>query len=110
LRADRHRWRVGSPYVTAYLGLLGVYILYRAFRDRGEYRGFRAVFAAPLGGFVDSIGGGGWAPIVTSTPLAGFVVRVLPPKRLMLLVGGLVLLVRPTRPGRSSPRTRPLVP
>lgn len=147
------------PYVTAYLGLLGFYILYRAFRDRGEYRGFRAVFVAPLatvGGFVDSIGGGGWGPIVTSTligsggapryvigtvntveffvttavsaafltalltghwdeadgiaqyfwsvaglvvggllaaPLAGFVVRVLPPQRLMLLVGSLVLLV-----------------
>jgi uncharacterized protein len=145
------------PFVTIYLGLLGVFILYRAFRARGPYKEPRTGIVIPLGvagGFVDSAGGGGWGPIVTSSligsggapryvigtvntveffvttavsvafitalltghwseadgidryfwsvaglvvggiiaaPLAGFVVRILPAKRLMLLVGVLVI-------------------
>ncbi len=145
------------PFVTTYLGLLGVYILYRAFRSRGPYREPRTGVVLPLGvagGFVDAAGGGGWGPIVTSSligsggaprfvvgtvntveffvttavsaafivalltghweeadgigkyiwsvaglvvggvlaaPLAGFVVRIIPARRLMLLVGGLVI-------------------
>lgn len=145
------------PFVTVYLGLLGVYILYRAFRARAPYHEHRTVFVAPLGvagGFVDAAGGGGWGPIVTSSligsggapryvvgtvntveffvttavsvafitalltghwqeadgigqhlwsvaglvvggilaaPLAGFVVRIIPARRLMILVGGLVI-------------------
>lgn len=147
------------PFVTVYLGLLGVFILYRAIRARGAYREPRTSIVMPLGvagGFVDSAGGGGWGPIVTSSligsggapryiigtvntveffvttavsvafitalltghwadadgidqhlwsvaglvvggvlaaPLAGFVVRIIPPKRLMFLVGGLVILL-----------------
>lgn len=145
------------PFVTVYLGLLGVYILYRAFRARGPYKEPRTQIVLPLGvagGFVDAAGGGGWGPIVTSSligsggaprymvgtvntveffvttavsiafitalltghweeaggvdkylwsvaglvaggilaaPLAGFVVRVLPAKHLMLMVGILVI-------------------
>lgn len=145
------------PFVTVYLGLLGVYILYRAFRARAPYHEHRTAFVAPLGvagGFVDAAGGGGWGPIVTSSligsggapryvvgtvntveffvttavsvafitalltghwqeadgigqhlwsvaglvvggilaaPLAGFVVRIIPARRLMILVGGLVI-------------------
>lgn len=145
------------PYVTVYLGLLGVYILFRAFRNRSPYREHGVGMLAPLGvagGFVDAAGGGGWGPIVTSTligsggapryvvgtvntveffvtsavsaafmtalltghwqeaegigpylwsvaglvvggvlaaPLAGFVVRIIPAQRLMLLVGSLVM-------------------
>lgn len=145
------------PFVTAYLGLLGVFILYRALRAHGPYKEPRTGIVLPLGvagGFVDSVGGGGWGPIVTSSligsggapryvvgtvnaveffvttavsmafltalltghwseadeinryfwavaglvvgglvaaPLAGFVVRWLPGKRLMLLVGILVI-------------------
>jgi len=147
------------PFVTIYLGLLGVYILYRAFRVRAAYRIPRTRIVLPLGvtgGFVDAAGGGGWGPIVTSSligsggapryvigtvntveffvtsavsvafitalltghwveadgidryfwsvaglivggvlaaPLAGFVVRIIPPQRLMVLVGGLVVLL-----------------
>ncbi|MBJ3786901.1 sulfite exporter TauE/SafE family protein [Devosia sediminis] len=145
------------PFVTVYLGLLGVFILYRALRDHGPYKEPRTGIVLPLGvagGFVDSVGGGGWGPIVTSSligsggapryvvgtvnaveffvtsavsvafltalltghwseaeeinryfwavaglvvgglvaaPLAGFVVRWLPGKSLMLLVGILVI-------------------
>jgi uncharacterized membrane protein YfcA len=58
------------PFVTLYLGLLGIYILYRAFRARAPYHEHRTTLVAPLGivgGFVDAAGGGGWGPIVTST-------------------------------------------
>jgi len=145
------------PYVTVYLGLLGLYILFRAIRSGGPYHEPRTRIVLPLGvagGFVDAAGGGGWGPIVTSSligsggapryvvgtvnsveffvttavsfafitalltghweeaegmtryfwsvaglvvggvlaaPLAGFVVRILPARRLMLLVGGLVI-------------------
>ncbi len=145
------------PFVTIYLGLLGVYILYRAFRIRAAYKEPRTGLVLPLGvagGFVDAAGGGGWGPIVTSSligsggapryvvgtvntveffvttavsvafitalltghwadaegidqhlwsvaglvvggvlaaPLAGFVVRIIPPQRLMMLVGTLVM-------------------
>jgi len=57
------------PYVTAYLLVMGAYILSKAFRKlrarAGEPRhvGKLAVF----GGFVDAAGGGGWGPVVTST-------------------------------------------
>lgn len=147
------------PFITVYLGLLGVYILYRAFRARGAYKEPRTKIVLPLGvagGFVDAAGGGGWGPIVTTSligsggapryiigtvntveffvttavsvafitalltghwadadgidqhlwsvaglvvggviaaPLAGFVVRVLPANRLMLMVGTLVVLL-----------------
>lgn len=59
------------PYVSAYLLLLGLFILYKALtRTVGEAPPPRTV--APLGfigGFLDSIGGGGWGPMVTSTLL-----------------------------------------
>ena len=57
------------PYVTAYLLLMGLYILSKAFRtlrarsDEPRHVGKLAAF----GGFVDAAGGGGWGPVVTST-------------------------------------------
>lgn len=57
------------PYVTAYLGVMGAYILYRAFRTFTPVNSPRAGVAAGLGGvggFVDAIGGGGWGPVVTT--------------------------------------------
>jgi uncharacterized membrane protein YfcA len=58
-----------KPYISAYLLIIGVYILGKAFRR------FKARRDAPrhvgklalVGGFVDSVGGGGWGPVVTST-------------------------------------------
>lgn len=58
-----------KPYVTAYLLLMGIYILSKAFRklrartDEPAHVGKLAAF----GGFVDAAGGGGWGPVVTST-------------------------------------------
>lgn len=58
-----------KPYVAAYLGIMGLYILYRAFRTITPIDQHRYVLVAPLGavgGFVDAVGGGGWGPVVTT--------------------------------------------
>jgi uncharacterized membrane protein YfcA len=60
-----------KPYVTAYLLIIGLYILSKAlrrFRPRAGEPGHIAKLAA-FGGFVDAAGGGGWGPVVTSTLL-----------------------------------------
>ncbi|HYD26155.1 sulfite exporter TauE/SafE family protein [Brevundimonas sp.] len=57
-----------KPFVIAYLMAMGVYILWRAGHDI-RIRRIRAWVMAPLGlvgGFLDSIGGGGWGPTVSS--------------------------------------------
>jgi len=61
--------RVLKPYVSAYLLLIGVYILSKAFRHlRARQREPRHVAKLALfGGLVDSVGGGGWGPVVTGT-------------------------------------------
>lgn len=61
------------PFVTAYLALMGIYILYRAFRPRRHLVEPGASVVTPMGlvgGFVDAAGGGGWGPMVT-TALVG---------------------------------------
>ena len=59
-----------KPFVVTYLGLMGVYILFRAVRGV-KPRAIRPPWIlAPLGlvgGFFDAIGGGGWGPTVSST-------------------------------------------
>jgi uncharacterized membrane protein YfcA len=61
-----------KPFVSAYLLLMGVYILDKAFRRLRQHTqeprhvGKLAVF----GGFVDAAGGGGWGPVVTTTLLS----------------------------------------
>lgn len=64
-------WRWLRPLVAAYLLLLGLLILHRAWRGvRGQPR-LRKV--APLGlgaGFLDAVGGGGWGSMVTTSLLA----------------------------------------
>ena len=58
-----------KPFVAAYLGIMGVYILYRAFLDRPKVPMNRTALVAGLGatgGFVDAAGGGGWGPVVTT--------------------------------------------
>ena len=63
--------RVMRPFVAAYLLVLGLSILLRAFHAPPETDAPPA-FAAPLGivgGFLDAIGGGGWGATVTSTLL-----------------------------------------
>ena len=59
------------PYINAYLLLLGLFILWKALTTAPR-PGPPPRAVAPLGffgGLLDSIGGGGWGPIVTSTLL-----------------------------------------
>lgn len=59
------------PYISVYLLLLGVFILWKASRPKPSAAP-RPSRVAPLGfagGLLDSMGGGGWGPIVTSTLL-----------------------------------------
>lgn len=59
------------PYVVLWLGLMGLIILYRAWRG-SRPKGLPVHSPGPLGfigGFFDAVGGGGWGPIVTSTLL-----------------------------------------
>jgi uncharacterized protein len=58
-----------KPYVAGYLGIMGVYILYRAFRSLTPIDTHKYALVAPLGavgGFMDAVGGGGWGPVVTT--------------------------------------------
>lgn len=59
------------PFISGYLLLLGLVILWRALRHTPT-GGMPRRGVAPLGfmgGLLDAIGGGGWGPIVTSTLL-----------------------------------------
>ena len=57
------------PIVSVYLLGMGGLILWRAFRNReADHAGARQPrLLGLIGGFLDSIGGGGWGAIVTST-------------------------------------------
>lgn len=58
------------PFVMAYLFLIGIYLLWRAWDLPRPHR--RPKIIAPLGllgGFLDAAGGGGWGPVVTSNLL-----------------------------------------
>ena len=60
---------VVKPYVVGWLFLMGLVILYRAWRQaRPKVFSWRTPFPLGLiGGFFDAIGGGGWGPVVTSS-------------------------------------------
>jgi len=66
---DKHfEWL--RPIMAAYTSVLGARILFLAFRKntRAKKRKFQQYrVLASIGGFLDSFGGGGWGPIVTST-------------------------------------------
>ncbi len=60
---------VVKPWITTYLAIMGLVIIWRATRETRE-RIFPLKLAGPLGvvgGFFDAIGGGGWGPTVTTT-------------------------------------------
>jgi len=63
-----------KPYISGYLLIMGVIILWKAYRY--EARSHNGVHTAKvsilgvIGGFFDAIGGGGWGPIVTTTLVA----------------------------------------
>jgi uncharacterized protein len=57
-----------KPFIAAYLGVMGLVILYRAWRASSP-RPFPLKYSPALGGlggFLDAVGGGGWGPTVTS--------------------------------------------
>nr|WP_139790635.1 sulfite exporter TauE/SafE family protein [Xaviernesmea rhizosphaerae] len=61
--------KVIEPYVSAYLVLVGFYILFKAFRPMAirEVRDWLVPFIGLAGGGLDAAGGGGWGPIVTTS-------------------------------------------
>ncbi|MBR5444716.1 MAG: sulfite exporter TauE/SafE family protein [Clostridia bacterium] len=63
-----------SPLISAYLVVMGIVIVSKMFRkndrDREKKIGLWVCPLALAGGFSDSLGGGGWGPVVTSTLVA----------------------------------------
>lgn len=61
-----------KPYVSAYLLVMGFFVLYKVVfkkkQKKKEFKLFKPL--ALVGGFCDAAGGGGWGPIVTTTMLA----------------------------------------
>ncbi|RYZ19303.1 MAG: sulfite exporter TauE/SafE family protein [Chitinophagaceae bacterium] len=59
------------PVIALYAGFLGLKILVKAFaKPAGSSKVKRIGLLAAAGGFLDSFGGGGWGPIVTSSLIA----------------------------------------
>jgi uncharacterized membrane protein YfcA len=57
-----------KPFVTAYLAIIGSWLLYRSFH-RIPTNPVKLPIVAPLGaiaGFLDAAGGGGWGPVATT--------------------------------------------
>ena len=72
LLANLH-WSFLQPLVSAYLMIMGLRILYKGLQKDLIPMGSFENKVYPLGfigGFMDSIGGGGWGPIVTTTLVA----------------------------------------
>jgi uncharacterized membrane protein YfcA len=58
-----------KPFVAGYLGLMGAWILLRAWLGAVPITQHKLAFVGPLGavgGFFDAVGGGGWGPVVTT--------------------------------------------
>ncbi len=61
-----------KPLISAYTLFLGVVIIMKALKKDNIRKRIKRLFPLALfGGFADSIGGGGWGPIVSSTLIAG---------------------------------------
>jgi uncharacterized membrane protein YfcA len=59
-----------KPFISAYLLLMGLYVLSKAFRHiqiSHEINHSRVAPLALFGSFMDTTGGGGWGPIVTTS-------------------------------------------
>jgi len=60
-----------KPIVSIYTLILGIIIIYKVVRKRINRKKVKhAGWLAAAGGFLDSIGGGGWGPVVSSTLIA----------------------------------------
>lgn len=61
-----------KPLVSIYTIVLGLIIIFKALKKDKVREKIKRIFPlAMVGGFLDSIGGGGWGPIVSSTLIAG---------------------------------------
>jgi siroheme synthase-like protein len=61
-----------KPLVSVYTIVLGLIIIFKALKKDKVREKIKRIFPlAMVGGFLDSIGGGGWGPIVSSTLIAG---------------------------------------
>lgn len=57
-----------KPFVSAYLLIMGVIIIRKSFKKFKKKKKTKNISTLALtGGFVDSVGGGGWGPVVSST-------------------------------------------
>lgn len=59
-----------KPFISAYLLVMGLYVFSKAFKTLKARREINPKKVAPLalfGGFMDTTGGGGWGPIVTTS-------------------------------------------
>ncbi len=62
--------KILKPFISAYLFIMGLYVLSKAFRHIKLRREINAKKVAPLalfGSLMDTTGGGGWGPIVTTS-------------------------------------------
>lgn len=61
--------KIIKPYVSAYLVIMGLYIVSKIFKTIRTRQGEPKHVAklGLFGGFVDAVGGGGWGPVVTTT-------------------------------------------
>lgn len=66
--AGENYGRMIRPIISVYTLLLGLRILLNAFKEKKKAQKVKhAGWLAGAGGFLDSFGGGGWGPLVTST-------------------------------------------
>ncbi|MEY4604074.1 MAG: hypothetical protein RIT43_1366 [Bacteroidota bacterium] len=69
---SKEYFSVIKPIVAVYTLTLGVLIVFRAIRKPVKRKKVNTLYPIAFsGGFLDSVGGGGWGPIVTSSLLAG---------------------------------------
>ncbi len=61
--------KILKPYISIYLLIMGIYIISKIFRKvkQATHKPRHVAKLALFGGFVDSAGGGGWGPVVTTT-------------------------------------------
>lgn len=55
-----------KPFISAYLLLLGIRIIYKSFQELGKFVDTNVTVLGFFGALLDTIGGGGWGPVVTS--------------------------------------------
>lgn len=66
--AGENYGQIIRPLIAVYTMILGIRILTNAFKEKQKAQKVkRAGLLAGAGGFLDSFGGGGWGPLVTST-------------------------------------------